>query len=442
MAQNSFPLCSTLPCPPRPGSETWMLLPTSEISGSATPRASTRSRIRSRAFSITVGSVPGGPDRTTETPPTRSSPRSGRTPVTNPPMAARTSAATRTMDAVSLPVPFISLPLQQRRSVDGELEPAVQPFGRPAAHHHPLEEDLEILHHVADLRVDRELERHGSGRRVYPEKRLFGPVVHPVVDVEVDLRRLSNPAPVDVGLVGQDHRGRDVAGSLPALLLVVPHGTHDQGEVGHAHPVLQHVVGEHRADLSMVHPGHHVPDVVEVAGQGAQVGGALVEVQPGEDVVRDASGQIGVAEAVLGEPEPLHHPIGAGDERRDLAVLLDLLQAEQPGSFGLFLRGRPLGDGPLPRVLAHGCPPASSSSSSCRSSGGSSSSYVTFRAMAERRKRTSTPSEISRMTSSSSSVRMVPYMPPRVSTSSPTARSRISSRCCRVRRCWGRMSRK
>src|SRR6266508_2231195 len=141
-----------------------MLLPTSEISGSATPRASTRSRIRSSAFSITLGSFLGEHAGTTETPPTRSSPRSGRTPVTNPPIAARTSAATRTMDAVSLAVPFISLPLQQGCSVDGELEPAVEPLGRPAAHHHPLEEDLEILHHVADLRVDRELERHGSGR--------------------------------------------------------------------------------------------------------------------------------------------------------------------------------------------------------------------------------------------------------------------------------------
>src|SRR5947207_12226303 len=142
-----------------------MLLPTREISGSATPSESTRSRIRSRAFCITSGAVPGGPDRTTETPPTRSRPRRGRTLARNPPSTATTSAMTKTSEATRRPVPFIpdSLPSQQRCSVDGELELAVKPLGRSPAHDHPREEDLEVLHHVADLRVDRELERHGPG---------------------------------------------------------------------------------------------------------------------------------------------------------------------------------------------------------------------------------------------------------------------------------------
>src|SRR5437867_7328105 len=186
------PRFSTFPCPPRPGSETWMLLPASEISGSATPRASTRSRIRSSAFCITSGSVPGGPARTTETPPTRSRPSSGRIPPRNPPRAAMTSAPTRAIEATRRPVPFMSRPLQQGRSVDGQLELAFQPLGGPTAHHHAGEEDLEVLHHVADLRVDGELERHRSGRRVYPQEGLFARVVDAVMDVEVDLGGLAN----------------------------------------------------------------------------------------------------------------------------------------------------------------------------------------------------------------------------------------------------------
>src|SRR6266540_4295723 len=229
------PRLAIFPWPPRPGSWTWMRVPPTRLmSGSATPRASTRSLIRSSALSITPLSVPLGACSTTERPPSRSRPRRGRVFVRKPATLAPTRRATTTRDAVSprFLMPNVPSPipaLEESRSVDGELELAVQPLGSAPAHHHALQEDLEVLHDVADLGVDRKLQRYRSGSRVYPEKRLFGGIVDPVVDVEIDLGRLPDPASVHVRLVGEDHRCGDGADRLPTLLLVIAHGGHDQG---------------------------------------------------------------------------------------------------------------------------------------------------------------------------------------------------------------------
>ena len=149
------------------------------------------------------------------------------------------------------------------------------------------------------------------------------------MDVEVDLRGLSNPAPVDVGLVREDDRRGHGAGRFSALLLVVADGPHDQRKVRHRHPVLQHVVGEERTDLAVRIPGHHVADVVQIAGHAPQRGQPIPHVEPAQDVEGDAGREVGVPEPVLGEPEPLHHVVRVGDEQGDLAVLLDLLEAQQ-----------------------------------------------------------------------------------------------------------------
>src|SRR5437867_8365858 len=191
------------------------------MSGSATPTASTRSRIRSSAFCMTALSVFAGAARTTDTPPVRSSPSSGRVPVTNPTSAASTSVDTTRMETIRGRLLFISVRhLQELRAVDVQLELAIEPFRSAPAHDHAIQEDLEVLHDVADLSVDGEFEGDGSGSRVYPEERLLGRVVHAVVDVEVDLGGLAHPGPVHVGLVGQDHGRRHRADRLPALLLV------------------------------------------------------------------------------------------------------------------------------------------------------------------------------------------------------------------------------
>src|SRR5207247_2176242 len=184
------PCLATFPWPPRPGSWTWMRLPPTRLmSGSATPRASTRSRIRSRAFSITPLSVRAGACSTTERPPSRSRPSRGRVLVRNPATLAPTKRATTTSEAVNPRFLIAPRALEEGRPVDGELELAVQPLGSAPTHHHSLQEDLEVLHDMADLGVDRKLQRYRSGSRVYPEKGLFGGVVHPVVDVEIDLCR-------------------------------------------------------------------------------------------------------------------------------------------------------------------------------------------------------------------------------------------------------------
>src|SRR4029453_11936874 len=150
-----------------------------------------------------------GAARPTETPPVRSSPSSGRVPVTRPANVSSTRMNTIAMEAIKGRLLCISVGhLQERRAVDVQLELAVQLFGGTPAHDHAVQEDLEILHDIADLGVDGELERDGPGTRVYAEERLLGRVVHPVVDVEVDLCGLADARPVHVGLVGPDPRGR------------------------------------------------------------------------------------------------------------------------------------------------------------------------------------------------------------------------------------------
>src|SRR6266496_148852 len=154
------------------------LPPTRLMSGSATPSASTRSRIRSSALSMTPLSVFFGASSTTDSPPSRSRPRSGRVFVTKPTMLAPTSRPMTTSETISPRVLTARAPsLQQGCPVDGELELTFETLGGAPAHHHPLQEDLEVLHDVADLGVDRELQGYGPGRGVYPEKRLFGRVV-------------------------------------------------------------------------------------------------------------------------------------------------------------------------------------------------------------------------------------------------------------------------
>src|SRR6266496_670586 len=257
------------------------LLPISEMSGSATPRASTRSLMRSRAFCITALSVLAGAARTTETPPVRSSPSNGRVPVKKPATAKRTRTETTTMETIRRRPVFMSRPhgLQDLRPVDVQLELAFQSLCSSPAHDHAVQEDLEVLHDVADVGIDRELEGGRSGTRVYAEERLFGRVVHPVVDVEVDLRGLSNAGAMDVRLVGQDDRGRDGADGFPALLLVVPDRRHDQRQVGGGHLLLEDVVHQERADLAVVLARHHVAHVVEVARDAGEARHAFVEVQ-------------------------------------------------------------------------------------------------------------------------------------------------------------------
>src|SRR6185295_14111327 len=189
--QNCFLARSSSVPRARPGICTSIVFPVTNSSGSAVPNASIRFRMFSRAWFITVSGVPSGAERMTDTPPSRSRPSTGRVPVRNSATEPRASRPTRTIETQNDRCFFFIGILPPRScelgAVDQEFEPAVQHLGREAAQLHPAEEDLEVLHDLADLRVDRQLEAHGLRRRVYPQERLFGGVIHAIVDVEFDL---------------------------------------------------------------------------------------------------------------------------------------------------------------------------------------------------------------------------------------------------------------
>src|SRR5919106_686177 len=300
------------------------------------------------------------------------------------------------------------------------MEPALKLLRSAPAHHHASQEDLEVLHDVTDLGVDGQLERDRLRRRVYPQERLFCRVVHPVVDVELDVVGLPDTGAVDVGLVRQDHGGGDRARSHAVLLLVVADGAHDHGELLGIEAAVQNLLQEDGSRLAVHVSRNHVADVVEVAGYGREGRRPVVVAEPGEDVVRDPPREVGVTEPVLGEAEPTHDSVRLGDERGQDGILLDLLERKEA-------RGR------FPaHLLLHNPSPASSSIVSA----------TNFRATALFTMRISVPGLASSVTSSSSILLMVPSMPPIVITSSPTWRLLTNSRCWRTRRCWGRISKK
>ena len=208
-------------------------------------------------------------------------------------------------------------------------EPAVERLGGVAAHLHASQEDLEVLHDLADLGVDGQLEGDRAGIGVYPQEALFGGVVHAVVDVETDLPGLAHAAAMHVGLVGEDHRGRDRAHGHAVGLLVVRDGRQHLREVGARQLPLQRLVHEERAGLRVRVTREHVPDVVEVAGHAREVRVVLAEPEPVQHLIGDVRDEVRVAEAVLGEAQALHHAVGGGDEAGQLLVVLDLHEGDR-----------------------------------------------------------------------------------------------------------------
>ena len=96
----------------RPGICTSMFVPETKSCGSAVPNASMRLRMFSRAWSITACGVPSGACRITETPPSRSRPRTGRTPATYDTTEATMSAPTNTRDTHKPRLRFTPAPLR------------------------------------------------------------------------------------------------------------------------------------------------------------------------------------------------------------------------------------------------------------------------------------------------------------------------------------------
>src|SRR4029450_1691096 len=161
-----------------PGIWTSIVLPVTNRSGSAVPNASIRLRMFSNAWFITLSGVPSGADRITDTPPPRPGPRTGRVPGANRAIEPRARSPTTTSETQSDRCFFLIGILPPRScelgAVDQEFEPAIQHLGREAAQLHAPKEDLEVLHDLADLRVDRQLEAHGLRHGVYTERSVRG----------------------------------------------------------------------------------------------------------------------------------------------------------------------------------------------------------------------------------------------------------------------------
>ena len=99
-----------------------------------------------------------------------------------------------------------SPPSQEILPVDHEAETAVQVLSGTAAHRHAVQEDLEVLHDLGDRGVDAQIKDEGPVVQVNGKSQRLRRIVDPVVNVEGLGNLVTDPGPMDVGLVGEDQR--------------------------------------------------------------------------------------------------------------------------------------------------------------------------------------------------------------------------------------------
>src|SRR5206468_11925396 len=144
-----------------------------------------------------------GAVRTTLRPPCRSRPSRGFLPRRKRvPSSPTTTRATRRMETTKRRVPLTSATLSDQSeklvAIDDEAELTVEELGRPPAHRHTVQEDLEVLHDLRDRRVDLELEGQRPVSGVHGKYGGLGCEVHPVMDVEGLEVLVADPRTVDV----------------------------------------------------------------------------------------------------------------------------------------------------------------------------------------------------------------------------------------------------
>lgn len=98
---------------------------------------------------------------------------------------------------------------QQSRVVDYQLEAAIESGGRFFAKHHAFEENLEIFHHRADVRIDLQAQDYYSVLAVNLKLRVHDRVVDSVMNVRADRLAVSDAASAHVALVREDERRGD-----------------------------------------------------------------------------------------------------------------------------------------------------------------------------------------------------------------------------------------
>ena len=209
--------------------------------------------------------------------------------------------------------------LQQAQAVDIQLEGQLQEFRRTAAEEHPLQKDLEVVHHGAEFGVDAQGEGEGAPLRVQCQLGTLGGIVDPVMDVEVDGIPVTDPAAAHVGLVRQQKGRGDGVHRKGGGIIVMADGCDDGGHIGglHAH-VVQDPEGHYRSGLGVVVAVDHVADVVHKACDAGQ----LLVVLSISELGQDAGGKLGAAgdvgKAVLGKAPGQQGLVGLGDIGADL----------------------------------------------------------------------------------------------------------------------------
>lgn len=151
-------------------------------------------------------------------------------------------------------------------TVGRQLEGCSQHIGGPAAHQHPLQENLKVFVHTANVGVNLQVQRDDLFLSVDLQGLICHGIIDPVVDIKGCLRFFPHTATAHIGLVADDESCRDGVHSTAGRFIVVGNGRHDGDAVRNAQVILfENLVGQQPAVFGVAAAVDCIADVVHIA---------------------------------------------------------------------------------------------------------------------------------------------------------------------------------
>ena len=175
------------------------------------------------------------------------------------------------------------------------------------------------------MRVYRQLELNQRMRFVDLQLGLGHGIVHPVVHIEAGNVLIAHTAAAHIRLIGQNQRRCQLIHRLTGPLVVVADRRDDQGDLLRRKThLVQQAECHDGAALAVIHPVDQIADVVQIAGDLAQLHHALRVAQRLQDIPRLFRHQCDMSEAVLGKAQGDQRGVGLRDIGADYFVFSDL----------------------------------------------------------------------------------------------------------------------
>lgn len=156
--------------------------------------------------------------------------------------------------------------LKNLGTIGRQLEGCPQHIGSPAAHQHPLQENLKIFVHAANVGVDLQIQRDDLFLGVDFQSLVCHRVIDPVMDIKGRLWLFPHAAAAHIGLVTDDEGCRDGVHSSAGRFIVVGNGRHNGDAVRNDQVILlENLVGQQPTVFGVAVPIDGISDIVHIA---------------------------------------------------------------------------------------------------------------------------------------------------------------------------------